>query len=141
MADRSFSIKIDMTGPQKLFNKVANIDMGPPLVKGGLLLEKQIKANASGRPGPRTGSPPVYRGTWNTRQVGKGALVGVVVGSNSPYGARLEYGFGPGGSLAKDSLGREYTTPAFPHVEPAFLSEREAIIAFVESEILKALKS
>lgn len=73
----------------------------------------QVKANASGRPGPRviTGN---YRGSWNLRIERAGPTEGrVVIGSNAPQGPRLEYGF-----FGADVLGRHYQQPPFPHVRP-----------------------
>lgn len=74
-----------------------------------MLLETRIKANASGRPGPRviTGN---YRRSWTSRFAGG---VGIV-GTNAPQARRLEYGF-----TGADSLGRVYNQPPFPHVGPA----------------------
>lgn len=77
------------------------------------LLESYIKANASGRPGPRTITGD-YRRSWNTQY---GKVEGdrrAVVGTNAPQGRRLEYGF-----VGTDSLGRHYNQPPFPHVQPA----------------------
>lgn len=75
-----------------------------------MLLETRIKANASGRPGPRviTGD---YRRSWTTRHLGATSIVG----TNKPQARRLEFGFyGP------DSLGRVYNQRPFPHVGPAY---------------------
>ncbi len=45
----------------------------------------------------------------------------VEIGTDSPYGARLEYGF-----VGPDSLGRVFNQPARPHVRPAFDENVEA---------------
>lgn len=74
-----------------------------------MLLETRIKANASGRPGPRaiTGN---YRRSWSTSHMGMMSTVG----TNAPQARRLEWGFyGP------DRLGRVYNQPPYPHVGPA----------------------
>jgi hypothetical protein len=42
-----------------------------------------------------------------------------VIGTNLPYGMRLEFGFND-----TDSLGREYHQPAQPHWRPAFDEKR-----------------
>jgi hypothetical protein len=83
-------------------------------LRAALLLETRIKANASGRPGPRaiTGD---YRRSWrvtNPRFVG--GVLSVQVGTNKPQARRLEYGF-----VGTDSIGRVYNQPPFPHVAPA----------------------
>lgn len=74
-----------------------------------MLLETKIKANASGRPGPRviTGN---YRRSWTSTFAGG---VGTV-GTNAPQARRLEYGF-----VGPDSLGRMFNQPPYPHVGPA----------------------
>ncbi|WP_324787026.1 HK97 gp10 family phage protein [Streptomyces sp. H51] len=87
-----------------------------------MLLETQVKANASGRPGPNviTGD---YRRSWTHEvHVGAGAVSGTV-GTNKPQGRRLEYGY-----IGPDSLGRIFDQPPYPHlgpavhtIEPAFL--------------------
>jgi hypothetical protein len=75
----------------------------------GMLLETKIKANASGRPGPRviTGN---YRRSWTSRHSGMTSIVG----SNAPQARRLEYGF-----VGPDVLGRVFNQPPYPHVGPA----------------------
>jgi hypothetical protein len=79
----------------------------------GHRLETQIKANASGRPGPRaiTGN---YRRSWNTQMTKVGGGAAAIVGTAAPQGRRLEMGF-----VGVDSLGRHYNQPPFPHVRPA----------------------
>lgn len=73
----------------------------------------RIRGNASGRPGPNvvTGA---YRSSWRaeTRLLPYGALC--TIGTELPYGRRLEFGF-----TGTDSIGRYYDQPPFPHVQPA----------------------
>ncbi|MGW1801581.1 HK97 gp10 family phage protein [Streptomyces sp. NPDC001984] len=78
-----------------------------------MLLETQIKANASGRPGPNviTGD---YRRSWTHEVFVGGDMVIGVVGTNKPQARRLEYGY-----IGPDSLGRIFAQPPFPHVGPA----------------------
>ncbi|WP_405526785.1 HK97 gp10 family phage protein [Streptomyces canus] len=78
-----------------------------------MLLETQIKANASGRPGPNviTGD---YRRSWTHEVYVGGGVVTGVVGTNKPQARRLEYGF-----VGADSLGRVYDQPPYAHVGPA----------------------
>ena len=77
--------------------------------------ETVVKSYASGRPGPipRTGD---HRRTIKGEVVSfDSSLVVGQIGSNTPYSARLEYGFrGP------DILGRVYNQPAYPYMAPAF---------------------
>ena len=76
-------------------------------------LQRQVQANASGRPGPNapTGN---YRRSINrqTRRTARGSEG--QVGTNQPQGWRLEAGF-----TGTDALGRNYNQPAFPHFGPA----------------------
>lgn len=77
-----------------------------------VLLETRVKANASGRPGPRaiTGN---YRRSITSRVSFRGLITGTV-GTNAPQGNRLEHGF-----YGVDALGRVYDQPPFPHFGPA----------------------
>ncbi|MFJ2780288.1 HK97 gp10 family phage protein [Kitasatospora sp. NPDC087315] len=78
------------------------------------LLRQQIRAHASGRPGPNaiTGR---YRESWTVEVApGTGGFAEATIGTAEPYGRRLEFGF-----VGVDSLGRHYNQPPFPHVAPA----------------------
>lgn len=78
-----------------------------------MLLETKIKANVSGRPGPRVKSGD-YRRSWNTTiSAEKGSTI-ATVGTNKPQGRRLEFGF-----VGADRTGRVFNQPPFPHVGPA----------------------
>jgi hypothetical protein len=80
----------------------------------GQLMLNQIRANASGRPGPNviTGD---YRRSWQLTTRGRGnSQAESEVWTNAPQFLRLEYGF-----HGVDSLGRHYDQPPFPHVAPA----------------------
>ena len=93
-----------------------------------LLLETRVKANASGRPGPRAITGDYRRSITATRGAeGFGAMLGGwTVGTNAPQGPRLEYGF-----VGTDRAGRRYNQPAFPHFGPA--------VPGVEASFLAAL--
>lgn len=80
----------------------------------GALLQTRVRANASGRPGPRviTGN---YRSSIGLSLSTSGAVSKAVVGTNAPQGRRLELGFAD-----TDSLGRAYNQPPFAHFGPAF---------------------
>lgn len=73
----------------------------------------QVQRNASGRPGPRviTGR---YRASWQAEVHRAGPVVTAEVGTSSPQGRRLEFGF-----VGVDSLGRHFNQPPFPHLGPA----------------------
>ncbi|WP_326737047.1 HK97 gp10 family phage protein [Streptomyces sp. NBC_01022] len=78
-----------------------------------MLLETQIKANASGRPGPNAPTGD-YRRSWTNEVHVTGEAVTGIVGTAKPQGRRLEYGY-----VGPDSLGRVYAQPPYAHVGPA----------------------
>lgn len=69
----------------------------------------KVRANASGRPGPRrvTGN---YKRSMNVEYVGP---YEAIIGTNAPQGRRLEFGF-----VGTDSLGRHYNQAPLPHWQP-----------------------
>lgn len=95
-----------------------------------LSLQTAVQANSSGRPGPNapTGN---YRRSWNTRITETPTGVVGTVGTTSPQGRRLEFGFS-----GLDSLGRNYNQPAFPHVAPAIAEREDIIVRSIEQAIL-----
>ena len=95
------------------------------VVRGGAVLETMVKANASGRPGPRVITGDYRRSITrqSTRTLGRSA---VLVGTNRPQGRRLEYGFS-----GTDSLGRRYSQPPYAHFGPAAEQFRPLFIAAV----------
>ncbi|MEZ7005671.1 HK97 gp10 family phage protein [Streptomyces sp. AD55] len=105
--------------PDELADRLdhAAMKIGPAIQKAvkhtGEMGIARIRGNASGRPGPNviTGA---YRNSWRsqTRRLPYGAVC--TIGTDLPYGRRLEFGF-----VGTDSLGRKYNQPPFPHVQPA----------------------
>lgn len=83
------------------------------LIHHGQLLTTRVQAHASGRPGPNivTGD---YRRSINMEVMSSEATTIVAVGTNEPQGRRLEFGF-----HGRDSLGRFYDQPPYPHFGPA----------------------
>ncbi|WP_331756573.1 HK97 gp10 family phage protein [Streptomyces decoyicus] len=94
----------------------------------------QIKGHASGRPGPNviTGR---YRNSWQieTRHLPHGAQC--TIGTEEPYGRRLEFGF-----VGADSLGRVYNQPPFPHVQPSLPAMTAALRFGMMSAVEEALR-
>ncbi|MFI1161363.1 HK97 gp10 family phage protein [Streptomyces sioyaensis] len=94
----------------------------------------QIKGHASGRPGPNviTGQ---YRSSWQieTRHLPYGAQC--TIGTEEPYGRRLEFGF-----VGADSLGRVYNQPPFPHVQPSLPAMTAALRLGMISAVEEALR-
>lgn len=79
----------------------------------GILLQTQVKANASGRPGPRAPTGDYRRSIDLRVGVDNGAVV-AQIGTNRPQGRRLEFGF-----HGVDSRGRHYDQPPYAHFGPA----------------------
>ena len=79
----------------------------------GVMLQTQVKANASGRPGPQAPTGD-YRRSIGLQFSRDGGTVRASVGTNRPQGRRLEFGF-----TGVDAAGRHYNQPPFPHFGPA----------------------
>ncbi|MFE1452007.1 hypothetical protein [Streptomyces olivaceoviridis] len=105
--------------PEELADRLehATTKIGPAIRKGvehtATLGIARIRGNASGRPGPNviTGA---YRNSWRPEMHGLPYGAACTIGTELPYGRRLEFGF-----TGTDSLGRYYDQPPFPHVQPA----------------------
>ena len=81
----------------------------------GYLLKYEIRDRASGPPGPNVGeSEEHYRDSWGVTMIRDGLSSTAVVGTDKPYGRRLEWGF-----VGIDSLGRSVHQRPRPHVGPA----------------------
>lgn len=98
-----------------LSDTVANVATGakPLTIKAGQSILTKVKANASGRPGPRAPTGD-YRRSWNMQNGGGALTPWVEVGTNAAQGRRLEFGF-----VGTDALGRDYNQPPYPHAGPA----------------------
>lgn len=106
--------------PDELSNRLehAAMKIRPAIEKGvkhtATIGAARIRGNASGRPGPNVISGD-YRDSWQPAPVQLlpyGAMC--TIGTELPYGRRLEFGF-----AGTDSLGRNYDQKPLPHVEPA----------------------
>lgn len=58
------------------------------------------------------------------------AQLAVAIGTDLPYGPRLEYGF-----VGTDSLGRHYNQAARPHFRPGFGQSKDEIVTIVRDAI------
>jgi hypothetical protein len=83
------------------------------VVRSCALLQRQVVANASGRPGPNAPTGDYRRSINRLTTRFKDSSIGQV-GTNKPQARRLEFGF-----VGEDSLGRSYDSPAYPHFGPA----------------------
>lgn len=89
----------------------------------GMLLQTRVRANASGRPGPRAQTGDYRRSIALTTST-QGDAVSAEVGTNMPQAWRLEAGF-----TGADSLGRVYEDPPRPHFGPAFSKTSPEFVA------------
>jgi hypothetical protein len=106
----------------------------PPLVRRyGKELQRRVRENASGRPGPNeiTGE---YKESIQYKPFAVSAGLGAEVFSDAPQAFRLEYGF-----VGIDSAGRHYQQPPFPHFRPAIQSMSDEFYEAVDAAIGKAL--
>ncbi len=99
------------------------------LLAYGAILQRQVKANASGPPGPQkiTGD---YVRSIRRKSTRKKGLSRVEVGTDEPEGWRLEQGF-----HGTDSLGRTYHNPPLPHFGPAFDAVKPQVEEAFESMV------
>lgn len=121
--------KDDATHVAEYLSRVAfagPVVLGEAVTYWGFAGLAKVKANASGRPGPRrrTGD---YTRTMNVEIVRQAAMVRATIGTNAAQALRLEYGF-----VGADSLGRVYNQKPLPHwgpmadwVERAFYADAE----------------
>ena len=96
----------------------------------GRRLRTAVRRNASGGVGPEIQSGE-YRDSWQVkfRSNVAGSAVSIV-GTDKIQGYRLEYGFN-----GADSLGRVYSQPPNPHVEPAVAEVGPVFVAQMEAAV------
>lgn len=107
----------------------------PPIVRRyGKELQRRVKENASGRPGPNIITGDYVKSIeYHPYDVSRGQ--GAEVFSRAPQAFRLEYGF-----IGVDSLGRHYQQPPFPHFRPAIESMSAEFYGAVDEAIKRALR-
>ena len=111
----------------KAFSKLADDIKGPALEAATraaalpVLNQVRITVPEGGRTPYKTGT---YRRSFHMETVEKTPeRCTVQVGTDSPYGKRLEYGF-----VGADKLGRVYNQAARPHIRPALDENRGAAV-------------
>jgi hypothetical protein len=123
----------------------------PPLVAHyGQLYQTAVRARASGRPGPRVQTGGGYRTTIGLVMTTYQGLPAAIVGTNSPQGRRLEYGYADTDAAGRtykqdpartDDSGHVMNAP-LPHFEPDMhrinLEMEAAIARLVESGMRSA---
>lgn len=103
--------------------------LGLAVHRAGSRTRTQVRANASGRPGPnvQTGD---YRRSISHTPTREGDEPVSYVHTNSPQARRLEFGFN-----GTDALGRQHRQPPRPHFGPA----AEKAEGFLAQEIEKVI--
>ena len=96
-----------------------------PLTAAAIKLKERAQANSSGRPGPNIITYQ-FHDAWTWAVGGDSATVA----NGSVYAARLEFGF-----VGVDSLGRHYSQPPYPSLQPA-MAESETLLG---DELAKAV--
>lgn len=130
------STMISGTGIDKAFLGAAaglNGDLSTAVYRTGAMLRTRVRANASGRPGPRVQTGD-YRRSWS--QLNRKSPTGVAeahVYTNSPQALRLEYGF-----RGADALGRVFNQEPLPHLRPAMEGMEEFLADQVGRELRKS---
>lgn len=96
----------------------AQAAVGLVVAREGAVLQTKVRANASGRPGPRVQTGD-YRRSINLTVRRNARTITAEVYSRAPQAWRLEAGF-----YGVDSLGRLYHQDPLPHFQPAADSMR-----------------
>lgn len=102
--------------------------------RAGARTRTQVRANASGRPGPRVQAGDYRRSIAQTNAL-DGTVPVAVVFTNSPQAARLEYGF-----RGVDAAGRRFNQSPLPHWRPAADKIPEFLAAEAQRLVDRALQ-
>lgn len=111
-----FDVQVDtgqLTQGLTAVDGVVHDETARVVYRAGARARTLVRANASGRPGPRVQTGDYRRSISQTNALDGGVPVAVVF-TNSPQAARLEYGFN-----GADALGRRFRQPPYPHWRPA----------------------
>jgi HK97 gp10 family phage protein len=108
---------------------VAGDVLAAALRSGGLLVEADAKRRAPYRTG-------TLRRSIHTEVDAGGGQAEATVGTDVPYGARIEFGF-----EGKDALGRQYHQPARPYLRPALDENMDAAAREIGAALRKALEA
>lgn len=114
----------------------AQVAVHTVVARQGAVLQTKVKANASGRPGPRAQTGDYRRSIGLTVRT-SARTVTAEVGTNAVQGFRLEFGF----YGLTDSLGRLYHQPPYPHFQPAADAMRATFPAAIAAGVDVALRS
>ena len=115
----SFDFKLDPQGMQRWANMPSTTRKNTLLVIQAVSLD--IENDARALAPYKTGN---YRRSIRSTAAHEGDVIAVYVGSNEPYGRRLELGF-----VGTDKLGRRYNQAPRPHLRPALDSNFPKVAA------------
>jgi len=110
---------------KRLGDALAETAVVRALTAGAMIIENDAKRKAPYRTGTLRRSIHTERGDG----------MSVLIGTNVPYAARLEFGF-----MGADSRGRMYHQPARPYLRPAFDDNRDAAIREVGEALADLLE-
>lgn len=133
------AITIDAHGiPAYMLNAARQVDadVQQAVYRAGARLRTKVRANASGRPGPRAPTGNYRRSIALTLSHTPDGAALALVSTNMPQGPRLEYGF-----VGRDVLGRYYNQPPYPHFGPAAREVPDYLRKEVDRAIRVALTS
>lgn len=138
---------------ERLSDALAGEILENAVVSGALLVANRAKELAAWRTGTLRRSIHVGSHTDATPDFAQGPAVDgadfgdiggatrgrdhaeVLVGTDVPYGARIEYGF-----VGQDALGRTYNQPAQPYLRPAYDETRDAVVQEVGDAVKDQLR-
>lgn len=109
VAIETLGVKRSMLGLAQSFSA----DLSTAVYRAGAMMRTRVRANASGRPGPRAQTGDYRRSISQTNTI-DGDVPVALVHTNRPQAMRLEYGF-----VDTDALGRRYNQAPLPHWGPA----------------------
>lgn len=116
------------------FMSRTEIAVAQVVFRTGAALRTQVRANASGRPGPRVQTGDYRRSIAQTNTVENGVPTATVY-TNAPQGPRLEYGFN-----GTDALGRHFRQAPLPHWRPAVTKYEPILSAAIRDAVGQAAK-
>lgn len=110
------------------------IGVAMAVFRTGAALMTQVKANASGRPGPNVQLGD-YRGSIHLNTLVENGRPVAAVATTMPQGPRLEYGFN-----GADALGRRFRQAPLPHWRPAVEKYEPILSAAIRDAVGQAAK-
>jgi len=110
-----------------------NTDLSIAVYRTGAMVRTRVRANASGRPGPRVITGDYRRSISQLNKKDAKGVAEAHVYTNAPQALRLEYGF-----HGVDALGRSINQDPLPHWRPAMEGMDEFLTNQAGNQIQKA---